>query len=347
MISSSRARILGALAALALGSCSADGNGGPDCTEATAGVPADLSCTGLFLEGDPAKIAPNARPYVPGVVLWSDGAEKRRYLSLPPSTKIDTTDMDAWKFPVGTKAWKEFRLEGKPIETRYLFKRTAVEWSRATYIWDAAGKTAKVNLSKGPTFVQGGYEIPTALKVCSKCHSGGSDVLLGIEAVALALPTAEGLTLAKLASEGLLSAPPANTSVILPNDASGRGAATVGYLHANCGMSCHSSRALANETKLDMRLRAGDFWPSVGAEASTIETTWAFRTGVGQDVKTKTYADAFPAAKRITPGSHEASVIWQVAHRRGERQMPPIASHKIDEIGTQQLADWIDGLPRQ
>jgi len=26
--------------------------------------------------------------------------------------------------------------------------------------------------------------------------------------------------------------------------------------------------------------------------------------------------------------------------------MPPLVSHVIDEAGTQQLADWIDALPR-
>jgi len=25
--------------------------------------------------------------------------------------------------------------------------------------------------------------------------------------------------------------------------------------------------------------------------------------------------------------------------------MPPLVSHKIDDVGTQKLADWIDALP--
>ncbi len=333
------------IAVAALGSCSSGGSG-PTCTDTPGGIPTDLACTGLYPEGDSSKYAATAVPYVPGVVLWSDGAEKRRFLYLPPSTKIDTSDMDAWKFPVGTKAWKEFRLNGHAVETRLLWKKTAAEWEHATYIWDAAGKSAKINLSKGPTLVEGGYEIPTAVKVCAKCHSGGSDVLLGIEAVALALPTAEGITLGSLVSAGRLSAPPATTSITLPEDGTGKGAVAIGYLHANCGMSCHSSRALANETGLDMRLRAGDFWPPSGTAVSTLAATAAFRTGVNQDVKTKTYADAFVGAQRITPGSHDLSAVWQVVHRRGDRQMPPIVSHKIDEPGVQRLADWIDALPK-
>ena len=48
--------------------------------------------------------APRPRRLIsPRYPLWSDGAEKQRYLSLPPGTQIDTSNMDDWKFPVGTR----------------------------------------------------------------------------------------------------------------------------------------------------------------------------------------------------------------------------------------------------
>jgi hypothetical protein len=37
-------------------------------------------------------------------------------------------------------------------------------------------------------------------------------------------------------------------------------------------------------------------------------------------------------------------LVWLLSHRRGDYQMPPLVSHQIDEVGTQQLADWIDSL---
>jgi len=109
----------------------------------------------------------------------------------PPSTTIDTSNLDSWKFPVGTKAWKEFRVDGVLIETRLFWKRSATSWDSGTYIWDAAGRAATLNTSapKG-VVLPNGYEIPTQ-KDCDKCHHGGSDKLLGVEAVALALPTAK------------------------------------------------------------------------------------------------------------------------------------------------------------
>jgi hypothetical protein len=54
------------------------------------------------------------------------------------------------------------------------------------------------------------------------------DRLLGVEAVAVALPTANGVTLARLAADGTLSHPPANTSVMLPEDGTGQAGAALG-----------------------------------------------------------------------------------------------------------------------
>jgi hypothetical protein len=162
---------LGPLGVLA---CShGSGTSSDPCIEPGAGVPTDVFCTGLYDNRDATQVSGSVMPYTPGVVLWSDGAEKRRYLYLPPSTQIDTSDLDAWKFPVGTKAWKEFRFDGALVETRLLWKRSATTWEAGTYIWDASGKTATLNTSapKG-VLLPSGYEIPTQ-KDCDKCHHGG------------------------------------------------------------------------------------------------------------------------------------------------------------------------------
>ena len=133
----------------------------PLCVEPAAGLPTDVFCTGLYTGSDPTKLAVDAMPYAPGVTLWSDGAEKHRYLHLPPGTKIDTSDMDAWRFPVGTKAWKEFRVEGALVETRLFWKRTDTTWESGTYVWDAAGKAATLNTAPKGIILASGYEIPT------------------------------------------------------------------------------------------------------------------------------------------------------------------------------------------
>lgn len=347
MIRMSGAPVLTVLIASTIGlSCSSSSSPPPDpfkdCVEPDTGLPTDLFCTRLYADRTAKPLGSGVMSYTPGVVLWSDGAEKQRYFYLPPSAKIDTSNLDAWKFPVGTKAWKEFRLDGKLVETRLFWKRNETTWESGTYVWNPDG-TATLNTAapKG-VILPNGYEIPTQ-KDCDKCHHGGSDKLLGIEAVALSLPSAQGATLTALAAGGYLTTPPSKTAMTLPEDATGKAAGALGYLHANCGMPCHSTRGLGDETKLVLRLRAGELWPASGAPVP-VEGTDLYKATINQDGTTASVNQQFPGAHRVTPGAHDKSLVWLVSHLRGNYQMPPLVSHKVDDVGTQRLADWIDAL---
>lgn len=335
------------LGASGLAACSNAEPVDPACVNLPPGLPADVYCTGLYLHRDPARIAPDALPYTPGVTLWSDGADKRRYLYLPASSTIDTTNFDAWKFPVGTKVWKEFRVGGALVETRLLWKQGPADWQVGTYVWDDAGTGATLNTSAPKGVLRpDGYEIPTT-KDCAKCHDGASDKVLGVEAVALALPAARGVTLADLVRRGALSAPPSGTAIALPEDATGKAGAALGYLHANCGMPCHSTRGIGDAAKLVLRLRADEFWTSPGATGAAPATTATdtFKGTVNQPPNMAAVASRYPGLNRIVPGAHDKSLIWVLAHLRdGKYQMPPLVSHRIDDTGTQALADWIDSL---
>jgi len=87
---------------------------GPD---PACAAPARLSETGLYAGGRPAAIDARNRPYSPQYPLWSDGATKARWIYLPPGTAVDTRDVNEWRFPVGTRFWKEFtlRCSSRPI----------------------------------------------------------------------------------------------------------------------------------------------------------------------------------------------------------------------------------------
>jgi hypothetical protein len=80
-------------------------------------------------------LAADVRVYEPSVALWSDGADKRRFVRLPPWQRVDTADMAQWVFPVGTQIRKEFSIGGRRAETRYLQKRPDGKWFRTTYAW--------------------------------------------------------------------------------------------------------------------------------------------------------------------------------------------------------------------
>jgi hypothetical protein len=82
-----------------------------------------------------------------------------------------------------------------------------------------------------------------------------------------------------------------------------------------------------------------------GTVPASVATTDTYVATVNQKPTTASVAQKYPGASRIVPGAHEKSLLWQLAHVRGNYQMPPLVSHQVDEVGTQMLADWIDALP--
>jgi len=93
---------------------------------------------------------------------------------------------------------------------------------------------------------------------------------------------------------------------VLPEDNTGKAAAALGYLHANCGMPCHSSRGLGEETQLVLRLRADEFWsrPATSGDAGAaavpapVAMTDTYLATVNKDPTTAAVAQAFPGARR-------------------------------------------------
>ncbi|MEO8874143.1 MAG: hypothetical protein ABI461_01035 [Polyangiaceae bacterium] len=327
------------------GACPADNGEAPD----------DLRCTGLYSDFAAKTVDPSNKAYTPGVVLWSDGAAKSRWLYLPPGTKIDDSNMNEWSFPVGTKIWKEFSFGGKKVETRFYEKTQAAafdggsgEWTWATYPWSADQTSAMRNDDGVADAGPNGYSIP-AHSDCPSCHGGGlKDRPLGVEAIALGLPNATGETLAQLQTDGRLTVAPPAAIVHIPDDGKGS-AAALGYLHMNCGVSCHNPNpaALCNGSGLYMKLSADDAFanPDGGAAAVTLTKTYTTAFGVAPSV----FAADFPVANgyhRITSGDVAHSEIVAVESVRGVAyQMPPIATHLVDDAGVGLVSDWISQSP--
>lgn len=312
--------------------CSADAGG----SIGASGAPALLGCTGLYSDWSSRTISPDAVAYDPGIHLWSDGAVKTRFIALPAGSRIDTSDMDEWTFPVGTKIWKQFAFGGKSVETRYLFKRGNSDWVYTTYQW-SADQTTATELTTGATDVGGtGYEIPY-LDECRTCHMGRLDFVLGFEAVALSTSQASGLTMEALVASGWVTDAP-GSPIVIPGDATT--SAALGWLHANCGTACHnaSNYALAGSTGFFMRLDVADL--------ATVETTDTYTTGVSVPA---TYVPPDGGTlTRIAPGDPAGScVVFRAGYRDtdGEGiQMPPDDTHVVDAADLAVVASWITSL---
>jgi hypothetical protein len=305
-----------------------------DCTKlGPDGEPIELGCTGLYSNWPARIIASDFQPYAPAFALWSDGAAKSRWVKLPPGTKIDATDPNEWSFPVGTRFFKEFRLNGKRVETRMLWKTTASAWVRTTYAWSLDQTTAR-ELRTGAQNVFGtAYEIP-AQSDCETCHMGRLDGVLGFEVIGLSNTGATGLTMAKLESSGWIAPAPTSTAAV-PGNATER--AALGWLHANCGNACHnrSPYALAGPTGLFLRLEIG--------KLATPSATDTYRTAINVPSSFQPWSGAGFARVRPKDVAHSA-----IPFRDGSRdpgvQMPPIATHVVDSAGLTAVQNWINWL---
>lgn len=325
----------------------AGGEGGPDgagpaplpahCAGAAV-PPATLECTGLYADLATKRIAAGVEAYAPAIALWSDGAEKHRWVSLPPGTTIDATDPSEWIFPVGTKFWKEFTQDGKRVETRLWQKVRPRFWVAAAYAWNADESAAVATAGGDIPFGGGIYHIPTGDE-CDKCHRGRTENILGFESVELGLPGASGITLADLVARGLLSPAPAATRLQIGDDGTGTAAAAMGWLHANCGITCHNgnSSAMAHQSGLRLRLDPAqlDGRSSAGFDP--------LRTSVGIAVN----AANWRGQVRIVPGEPEASLLYYLISHRGQgQQMPPFASRLVDQANVAVIGRWIAAMPR-
>jgi hypothetical protein len=335
-----------------------DADAGPPKRDCAADLQADglqlhLDCTGLYTDFATKTVATENAPYTPGVQFWSDGAEKSRFLYLPPGSKIDITSFDEWSFPKGTKVWKEFKIGGKRIETRFFTKGMDGMWRHTTYRWND-GETDAVRKDNGEKVTIPGqtavYEVPNTGQ-CDYCHAGRADQLLGVEAVNLGLSTAQGMTLAALASGGHLSATPPVTSITIPEDGTAKAAAALGWLHANCG-GCHNGNpnAAATFTGFHFLLSASQLAGDGGTPTVTATDTWTTTVGVDS---LRQNVDAGVPYKVIAPGDPTQSLASILSGRRAtgaeepnaQIQMPPIVTRQVDTTGHALLDAWIGALP--
>jgi hypothetical protein len=291
-------------------------------------LPKKLSETGLFDDIASEALGPGVTPYAPRFQLWSDGATKRRWLRLPADTRVDSHDMDAWVFPEGTQLWKEFTRDGVRVETRLLQKigPRDDDWAAIAYLWTDDQEDAYA-IPYGAIDARGTPHNVPAASECMACHGGTKSRVLGVSAIQLGGdPSRPGLTLEKLADQGLLSAAPDDLELVLPGTPVEQ--AALGYLHANCSHCHNQSRP-----------------PHDGARCFDPENELDFHLAVTDLASTQRTATYLTMGRVVRPGQPGKSrLIDLVSHRGFFKQMPPLASERIDDEAVALLRDWIATL---
>jgi hypothetical protein len=275
-------------------------------------------------------LSPGVQAFEPAYQLWSDAAAKRRWLRLPAGTQIDSTDIDHWQFPIGTKVWKEFSRGSTLLETRIIerYGPGANDYYMAAFVWATDRSDATVAID-GALDVNGTtHDVPMASR-CGDCHLGEPGRYLGLSAIQLS-HSKPGINLASLRSANLLTQPPAADSPV-PGDATT--AAALGMLHANCGHCHNPNGAPWHDTKVVMRLKVSERVPS---------DSELWKTLVG---KTLMFWVHPSITMNVAPGDAAGSAVVARMMARGSMdQMPPIASEIPDTAGIAAVSAWINSL---
>jgi uncharacterized repeat protein (TIGR03806 family) len=281
-------------------------------------------------------------PYDVNAPVWSDGEEKRRFLALPADGTIGYRDHGAWTMPVGTVLMKEFILEGsdRALETRFLVRRDS-GWEGFTYRWndrqteaDLVGEAGSQITVLDPAAPGGARhrDFPSR-EQCAGCHDEIAGGVLGFHTGQLNREhDHDGVVdnqLRMMERLGLFGGPLPADPVALPrfpepHDTKAPVAARArAYVQGNCA-HCHQpgGRCDVMDLRFETPFRATDLCN---------EPPWY---GYLED----------PDDRRLVPGDPQHSILWQRVSRRGPDQMPPLATHLVDEEAVDLLSEWITGL---
>ncbi|WP_394843343.1 hypothetical protein LZC95_40635 [Pendulispora brunnea] len=321
------------------GSDAGPGDAGPG-DAGTSGPPQRLSETGLYSDMATKQVAAASLEYAPAYALWSDAADKKRWIVLPAGARIDTTDMDHWRFPVGTKLFKEFSRGGKRLETRLIEHvadtgKLEDDYLASTFVWRDDESDADLAVDGARNIRGTDHDVPSR-QDCFKCHRGEPGAILGFSAIQLFQPSApaSAMTLRRLVEQGKLTAPPAaDANFSAPGDEAT--ARAFGYLHANCG-HCHNENGIAwADNPMKLRLLVGE---RDAATSSIYKATVKARMD-----RPKTSGDEF----RVVAGHPEKSgLFYRMSLRDGTPEsMPPIATKHVDSDAVSVVKAWIERLP--
>lgn len=308
--------------------------------------PRKLSQTGLFENVRAHRTAAGVIPYSINAPFWSDGARKERFVALPPAAKATFKERPdaAWEFDDGAVTVKSFSLdmeEGNPASRKYIETRVVVKqenhWVGYSYIWNddqsdatlvrAGGfdKTFKIKEPGGAVRKQS-WHYPSRNE-CMFCHSRAAGFVLGLNTGQMNREN----QIHALVQAGVFKNPPAQPAAQLSaypdpfNATADIDARVKTYLQVNCAM-CHVSDGGGNSL-MELGYRTPIAKARLIDEEPTHETL------------------GIEGARLVKPGDPSKSVLLRRITRRGEYQMPPTSTNRVDTAGAKLIEDWIRQLP--
>lgn len=287
--------------------------------------PTRLSETGCVDPTDPTEPAPNLIAYDLNVPFWSDHADKSRWLAVPDGEMIEVDDDGDFIFPSGAVLVKEFRLDGRRVETRLFVRHDDGEWQGYAYAWED-GDAHLVGPFGERRRIDDREWLYPGRRECLRCHTSSAGRALGLELPQLDRTQVEGLVDAgvlvpdALARNDLIDAFPSSDGP----PADDLDTAARAYLHVNCSI-CHRPDTIP---RIDMDLRASRPLPETKLCGVPVARPYP----------------ELDDPHRLVPGDPSASVLLERIRHPADRRMPPLASLVIDDAGASQIDAWIRSL---
>ena len=301
---------------------------------------ADFADYGLFLDAAMSQPASRVAPYGLNSPLFSDHADKARYVYVPEGETVGYREGGVLDFPVGSAMVKHFgftRADGSLdlIETRLLVHK-ADGWEAYPYVWDEADTAATLKKAGARLEVEGrddegvplalGWKVPN-VNQCKGCHSVDGELSpIGPKARNLnGLYEGEN-NLARLQRLGLLTGVPEHPPFMpdwrdesVPVDQRARA-----YLDVNCG-HCHNPAGPASNSGMFLTWETVD-GPLIGVNKGPVA---AGRGSGGRMVG-------------IAPGDPDASILlYRMESTEPGVMMPELARTQRHEKAVKLIREWI------
>lgn len=294
-------------------------------------VPQKLSETGCFSDTKSKSVVNGVLPYSVITPLWSDGADKNRFIAVPENSKAEVLPDGDFDFPVGTVLIKNFMHDGRYLETRLLMHHQN-GWGGYSYEWLPDQSDAML-LSEGKTLNIGDFAhtIPSPAQ-CYECHTSAAHLSLGVEASQLDFTYSYDANNSNnqnmaLYQAGFLQSIPAGQQITnmasLDDTSASIELRSRSYLHANCS-GCHRPGGPASH--MDFRIQTAftdmgicDTPPSAGD------------LGISN-------------ARLLAAGDPARSILLQRMKALNDNRMPPVASHRVDDDAVSIISQWITSI---
>jgi len=299
------------------------------------GMPRALDEFGFFIHADAQIPTLGVVPYELNTPLYSDGADKLRFVYVPNGAGIEGDGENLLQFPVGSAIIKTFAFgdgdDRHLIETRVLLHR-ADGWLALPYRWNAEQTEARLALAGAripitrPDGREISYRIPNKNQ-CKTCHSKDGEVVpIG--------PKARNLSrefLTQLVEGRQLAAMPDGADTLpvwSARDGVDKAKLARAYLDVNCA-HCHQPGGGASNSGLDLRWEQDDPH-AIGIRKPPVA---AGRGSGGHAVS-------------IAPGDPDASILlYRMESTEPDVAMPELGRSTIDPNGVAVVREWIEGMP--